>query len=148
MEICDLIVVTKSDDELLKLAISTASDYSGALHITRINSYHGGRLPSVILVSSKSSHGVAEVWKNICDYRNLLLTRDDWKRKRKDNQTYWMWRHLNDLIEAGIRTDENLQKQAEIMKNRLHSENLAPRAAARILFEQILTFGKTDIKKW
>lgn len=134
-----MIVVTKADGELSKLAMSTASDYSGALQITRTND--GGRTPSVLLASSMTADGVADVWKKICDFHNMLVGSGDLNTRRKENSIYWMWRYLRNLIEAGTKTDKNLQKQVQIIEKRLCSEALPPRAAARILYERILAQG-------
>jgi len=137
VEICDLIVVTKADGDLLKVAMSTASEYTGALNITRAN--YGTEIPRVITASSKSVDGVVEVWKHICQFRNLLTERGDISKRRKVNAVYWMWRHLKDMIEARTRSDENLKKQALIIEKRLFSETLPPRVAARMLYDSIIT---------
>jgi LAO/AO transport system kinase len=139
VEICDLIVVTKADGDLLKLAMSTASEYSGALHIARAN--YGGRSPSVLLASSKSADGLADFWKHVCDFRSMLLESGDLDRIREKHAIYWMWRHLKDLIEASTKSDKNLQKQAQLIEKQLYSETLPPRAAARILYDHIVAQG-------
>jgi LAO/AO transport system kinase len=147
VEIVDLMVVTKADGELLDLAISTASEYTGALHLARTRVYHEGISPSVIVASSKSLHGISQAWESISQFRKTVSTSGEIHRKRKENLKYWMWRHLRDLIESSTRSNKDLQRQSKMIENDLYSGILPPRAAARSLYGQILTHGEGKLFK-
>ncbi len=128
--------MTKADGDLLKLAMSTASDYSGALHITRAS--YGTQSPHVVIASSKTVDGVFDVWKHICEFRKMLVESGDINKRRNENSVYWMWRHLKDMIETRTRSDKTLQKQALMIEKQLLSETIPPRTAARMLFENVI----------
>jgi len=132
IEVADLLVVNKADGDLLLAAQTTANDYEGAMPF--LNSrMKGWESPPVILVSGKTGKGLDDLWKHICKYRQIIIDSGEMRAKRDRQSVYWMWKYVNDLIFAKIRSDQALQKTAKRIEKELHSGATSARAAAREL---------------
>lgn len=136
MEVADLIVVDKADGALLPAARRTAVDYMSA---TKFLSHPYGRTPPVIMVSSETNDGFAELWSEICQFRQYMTQKGHLQEKRKDQAHYWMWKNLQNIIAARTKSNEQLQKTATEMQQRLDRGQITPRVAANQLLDSLLS---------
>jgi LAO/AO transport system kinase len=135
MEVADLIVVNKADGALLPAARRTAADYMSA---TNFLTHQYGRTPPVIMVSSETKDGFAELWSEICKFRQFMTQEGHLQKKRKDQAHYWMWKNLQNIIAARTKSNEQLQKTAAEMQQRLDRGQITPRVAANQLLDSLL----------
>jgi len=70
VELADVIVVNKSDGELVTAATRTTADYRNAAHFLRPR--HAGWTPRVLQVSAVLGDGIDAVWDAIATLRELL----------------------------------------------------------------------------
>lgn len=141
MEVADLLVVNKADGNLLPVARNTAADYKGASHFLR-SRMKGWDAPPVLLASSKTGDGLAEVWETICKFRRIMTENGELDKRKAKQSRYWMWQHLQDLISARVKSDDRVGAIAEEVENALDQGIVSPRVAASNILQCLhLTFN-------
>lgn len=138
VEVADMLVVNKADGSLLPVARRTAADYRGALNFLR-ERIRGWKKPPVLLASAHTGEGVSTVWKEICRYRDVMLTNGELDAKRRRQSRYWMWRNVRELLSAKTKEDPALQEMAIRMERALDRGTLTPRVAASKLLHALMT---------
>lgn len=129
LEVADLIVVNKADGPLLPAARTTAADYKGATHFFK-SRMEGWETPPVLLVSAETGYGLEALWGEICRYREVVTNNGYIQKKRAQQARYWMWKHVQELITAQIKSDEHIRDLALDLEKSLDEGSIAPRAAA------------------
>src|SRR6185312_4946661 len=89
MELADILLVTKSDGDLLPAARRAAADYRMALHLMRPK--HEGMPAKVHTVSSLEGKGIAESWEAMRLFHTSLAKDGRIQRLRADQATRWFW---------------------------------------------------------
>ena len=137
LEIADLVVVTKADGELKHAAQRTAADYQGSLQFL---SRPGESPPPVMLASSQTGQGLADIWQHVVDLAHRRQAAGKLDKRRREQRHYWMWKSLQMLVELKTRRDPNLAETAQALKHELDLGHLSPRLAAtellRVLSEE------------
>ena len=127
LEIADVVVVTKADGDLQHVAHRTAADYQGSLQfLTR----PGETPPSVLLASSQTGKGLADIWQKILDICDQRQSSGVLETRRREQRHYWMWKSLQTLVHQKTRRDPNLAASAQKLKEELDRGHLSPRLAA------------------
>lgn len=147
VEVADMLVVTKADNNFLQAAKHTAADYRGALRImSRPNTEYtvpGWDTPPVLLVSSHNKEGLSKLWNEIGRYRSLMIDSGMLQAKRYAQSKYWMWKNLHNLILTRTKSDPVLKEKADGLKVLLHEGKVTPRVAAAELLETLLSKEST-----
>ena len=158
VEISDMMVVTKADGTLLPAAKQTAADYRGALRLLQDIGNSSGSSnkssslptwkPPVLLTSSATGEGLDKVWEQICAYRQYVMQTGTLQKRRQEQATYWMWKHLSQLVQNYIRQqDPAITEQARQLEESLEQRQLTPRvAAAQLLHQVLLRTNSKDMK--
>ena len=95
--------------------------------------------PPVILTSVATGEGLDKLWEQICAYRHHVLHTGILEERRQDQATYWMWKHLSQLVHDYIHNkDSTIQEQAHRLERSLAQRQLTPRVAAAQLLHQLL----------
>jgi LAO/AO transport system kinase len=136
MEACHFIVVTKADGNLLAAAKSTAAEYKGALPFLDTYNTKADR-PKVLLASSVTGQGLEELWSEICQFRAHRMETGKLEERRKEQATYWMWKHLQTLVLRRTKHDANLKQRADELNRQLEAGRMTPRVAAQVLLESL-----------
>ena len=144
----DLILVNKSDGDLLVSARRTASDYTSALKFIR------PRLkiwkPRVCLVSSKLGTGLDDAWEKLNKYKGVLMENGEFHKQRSTQRKKWMWNYIqNRLLDAfnehyGVRTKRHKLEQL------VHEQNLSPGEASDVLLSEFFNsynLSDKDVKR-
>jgi LAO/AO transport system kinase len=134
MELADLLLVTKSDGDLLAAATRAAADYQSALHLMRPR--HPGLAPKVLKVSSVSGQGIAEAWSEIAAYHGALTASGALVRLRAEQARRWFWSEVQTLIGEAILEDAALSKDASRLEAAVAAGGSLPAAAARSLLRR------------
>ena len=144
VEVADLLIVTKADGHLQQAARQTAADYQRAMpfvHGFTPKNYSPPRWdqPPVVLVSSATGHGLDEVWKHVADFRQQLRASGILVQKRQQQDDYWMWKHLQHLVQWQLshHPHSELQRQAAALKTQLREGRVTPRVAASQLLDLV-----------
>jgi LAO/AO transport system kinase len=105
-ELADILVVNKSDGNLLATSKSTVLDYKNALKLLkpRIKQW---TIP-VLSCSALQKEGINEVWDQILELKNHLINTGQLKEKRQRQNEIWLKNKKKNLILAAIESDETL----------------------------------------
>mmetsp|Transcript_19608 Transcript_19608/g.29699 ORF Transcript_19608/g.29699 Transcript_19608/m.29699 type:complete len:420 (-) Transcript_19608:99-1358(-) len=134
LEVSDMLIVNKADGNLLHAARTTATEYKAASSFFRPRT-EGWPKPPVLLASSETPSGMAEIWTEICRFRKTIHSSGDYKKKRMQQRRYWLWRYVQELIERRFHNDELLKSAAGELEHDLDLGSITPRRAAAKLLE-------------
>jgi LAO/AO transport system kinase len=140
MELADLVVVTKADGDLVKVAARAVSDYQAAMHLMRPK--FSGVFPEVMKVSALESVGIREV-RTALDQLHQKLTAEGVIELLRDGQARrWFWSEIEAVLADMIRSDPKATKQARLVEADVVAGRALPHAAARLLAASVL--GRLD----
>ena len=92
----------------------------------------------VLLASSVTGDGLAEVWETISQTRNgLMQGKGSFLERRKEQRHYWMWKNLRLLVEQETRANPALQAKANELMRQLNQGTTPPRVAAAELLRTL-----------
>ena len=136
MELADLILVTKSDGDLLKAANRVASDYQAALHLMRPK--YPQVPPQVLQVSSVEGSGIAQAWRAMVTLHATLAKVGHLKRLRADQALRWFWGEVQAALGEELTQNKTLGEEARKLEAAILAGKVLPFAAARSLFRRII----------
>ena len=136
MELADLILVTKSDGDLLKAANRAASDYQAALHLMRPK--YPQVPPQVLQVSSVEGSGIAQAWRAVATLHASLAKVGHLKRLRADQALRWFWGEVQAALGEELTQNKTLCEEARKLEAAILAGKVLPFAAARSLFRRII----------
>ena len=132
IELSDLLVVNKADNNLLSAAKATVNDYKNALSI--ISSAREDWIPKVESCSSLNHEGISNIWKIISNFIKSRKKKKKFLKNRINQNRSWMW----DLVHQKIKNfiEQNIKDHKisyEIEKKLLNDKLSAINAADKIL---------------
>lgn len=133
VEMADLVVITKSDGDLVVPARRIQAEYVSALKLLRKRSQAWS--PKVIRISSRSGEGVTEMWDTLQEFRRRMLASGELAARRQQQRKVWMWRLLQESVLELFRTHAAVRRQVPALEERVVSGALAPRLAADLLLK-------------
>ncbi len=106
IELADILVVNKSDGNLLATSKSTMLDYKNALKLLkpRIKEW---TIP-ILACSALQKEGINEVWDQILELNNHLISTGQLKDNRHKQNEIWLKNKKKNLILSAIESDETL----------------------------------------
>ncbi|KAL4230522.1 hypothetical protein ACF0H5_010904 [Mactra antiquata] len=96
VEVADLVVVNKSDGDLVPAARRIQMEYTSAIKYMRKRSTVWK--PQVVRISSLTKEGIPELWESIQTYNISVLQAGEFWRKRQKQHKIWMWNYVKDHI--------------------------------------------------
>tara|TARA_B100001287_G_scaffold276749_1_gene289161 strand:- start:987 stop:1928 length:942 start_codon:yes stop_codon:yes gene_type:complete len=106
MELADMIVITKAEEDNLQHANKARQDFQRALHLfpPSENSW----TPKVSVCSALENTGISEIWETIHSYNELIMS-SNWKvENRKKQLIYWLHHTIKE--ELGNKKYNSLSK--------------------------------------
>ena len=136
IELSDLLIVNKADDNLLPAAIRTVNDYENALSI--IHSIRQDWKPKVLRCSSINLEGMDNVWKSIDEFISKRRNNKSFYRNRSIQNLNWMWEILDQKL--GYFINKNIKKQEFSKKIELEvmQKKINPTSGANIILSSYL----------
>ncbi|HEY5337857.1 MAG TPA: methylmalonyl Co-A mutase-associated GTPase MeaB [Rhizomicrobium sp.] len=136
MELADLVLVTKSDGDLIGAANRAAADYQGALHLMRPK--YPNVSPQVMKISSIECRGIAQSWEALHALHVTLAKHGHLKALRADQAKHWFWTEVQTVLTEEILSGEELSKAARKLEGAVVAGKVLPYSAARTLFRHII----------
>ena len=136
MELADLVLITKSDGDLVGAANRAAADYLGALHLMRPK--HPGVLPQVIKTSAVAGTGIAETWQAMSATHAALAKGGHLKKMRAEQARRWFWTEVQAVLTEDLLASDSRAKIAKKLESDVVAGNTLPYSAARALFRHII----------
>ncbi|XP_061586688.1 methylmalonic aciduria type A protein, mitochondrial [Cololabis saira] len=133
IERADLVVVTKSDGDLLVPARRIQAEYTSALKLLRRKSKSWN--PKVVHASSHTSEGIPEVWAKMESYRDAMLTSGELQGRRRDQQRVWMWSLIQESVLCHFQTHPSVREALPGLEERVTKGVISPGLAADLLLK-------------
>jgi LAO/AO transport system kinase len=101
MELADLILINKADDDLKELARKSASEYRHAMQLLRPRTadWH----VEVQTCSARDGVGIGDAWDVVTRHQEALESSDRLENLRADQARTWMWSEVQDSLIADLR---------------------------------------------
>ena len=132
----DLILVNKSDGDLLASARRTASDYTSALKFIRPKLKIWK--PRVCLVSSKLGTGIDEAWEKLNTFKGVLMENGEFHKQRSTQRKKWMWNYIHNRLLDVFNEHYSVRTKRQKLEKLVLDQNLSPGEASDILISEFL----------
>ncbi len=136
MELADLILINKADNELQALAERSAAEYRNALRLLHPRSKDWK--VEVRTCSARDGEGIAEVWHAALQHHDVLKASGQLTVRRAAQAKDWMWSEVSDNLITALQSDPEVRKQIPVLEAAASEGRIPPTIAARRLLEIFL----------
>ncbi len=136
MELADLILINKADDELKSLAGRAAADFRNALRLLHPRSANWK--VEVQTCSARDGTGIAETWKLALQHRHALEESGEFDTRRAAQAKAWLWSEVKDSLIFALQGDPEVRKQIPALETAASEGRIPPTIAARQLLDIFL----------
>ena len=136
MELADLILINKADDDLQALAGRSAAEYRNALRLLHPRS--ADWKVEVRTCSARDGVGIAEAWEAALHHHEVLVASDQFTARRAAQARDWMWSEVNDNLIIALQSDPEVRKQIPALEAAASEGKIPPVIAARQLLDIFL----------
>ncbi len=140
VELADLILINKADDELQALAGRSAAEYRNALRLLHPRSVDWK--VEVQTCSARDGTGITEVWETVLQHRDMLDASGQLATRRAAQSRQWMWSEVSDNLISALQSDPEVRKQIPALETAASEGRIPPAIAARQLLEIFLKHHK------
>jgi LAO/AO transport system kinase len=140
MELADLILINKADDDLLALADRATAEYRNALRLLQPRSANWE--VAVQTCSARDGTGIAEAWEVALRHREMLDASGQFTARRAAQARDWMWSEVNENLITALQSDPGVRKQIPALEAAASEGRIPPTIAARQLLEIFLNRHK------
>ncbi|MCB6178255.1 methylmalonyl Co-A mutase-associated GTPase MeaB [Rhodobacter sp. Har01] len=102
MEMADLILVNKSDGDLLAAATRTCADYAGALNLLRHRPQDPPGFPKAMPVSAVTGAGLAQAWAEMQALADWRRAQGHWAARRAEQAAHWFGQEVRQGLLAAL----------------------------------------------
>jgi LAO/AO transport system kinase len=132
MELADLLIINKADDDLEALASRSAAEYRSALRLLHPRSLDWK--VQVQTCSARDGIGIAAAWDTVVQHRELLESSGELNSRRAGQARHWMWSDVNENLVTILQSDGDVQRQIPSIEEDVSAGRIPPTvAAARLL---------------
>jgi len=136
MELADLILINKADDEMQALAVRSAADYRNALRLLHPRSPDWK--VEVRTCSARDGVGIAEAWEAALRHHDILEASGLLTTRRAKQARAWMWSEVKDSLFAALQEDPEVREQIPALEAAASEGRMPPVVAARQLLDIFL----------
>ena len=136
MELADLILINKADDDLQALAQRSAADYRSALRL--LHPRLADWKVEVQTCSARDGVGITAAWTSVLHHREVLEDTGQFTARRAAQARDWMWSEINDSLVAALQGDPEVRKQIPALEAAASEGRIPPMIAARQLLDIFL----------
>jgi LAO/AO transport system kinase len=136
MELADLMLINKADDDLQALAERAAAEYRNALRLLHPRS--ADWKVEVRTCSARDGLGINEAWETVLRHHEVLKASGLLTTRRATQARAWMWSEVKDSLFAELQSDPDVRKQAPVLEAAASEGRLPPVIAARQLLDIFL----------
>ena len=130
MEMADALIIHKADGDNIQRAKIAKAEYENALHLFPPTGT--GWIPKVQLCSSMTQSGIAEMWKLVESFYDLLGEKGI-NSNRKQQNLDWMHESIGYLLKEQFYSSEKVKAQLKTLEDEVEAGKKTPLAAARQL---------------
>ncbi|MBX7242639.1 MAG: methylmalonyl Co-A mutase-associated GTPase MeaB [Bacteroidia bacterium] len=137
MEYADLILINKSDGELLPKARMAKTMYSQALRL--FNPSESGWTPKVTLCSSLEKTGLKEVWEMLSSYQALTKENGYREINRNEQLLRWMEENIHEKLNDAFYHHPDIAEKIRDFKQKVIQREISPLKASDELIRYFLS---------
>jgi LAO/AO transport system kinase len=142
VELADLILINKADDDLAELAKRAAAEYRNALQLLHPRSPNWK--VEVQRCSARDGVGIADAWETVLRHHDMLDSSGQLVVRRAAQARDWMWSDVTDDLVAALRDDPRVREQLPALEAATSEGRMPPTVAARTLLEVFLERHKKE----
>ncbi|MDH3789682.1 MAG: methylmalonyl Co-A mutase-associated GTPase MeaB [Xanthomonadales bacterium] len=136
MELADLILINKADDDLQSLAGRSAAEYRAALRLLHPRS--ADWKVEVQTCSARDGTGIGEAWESVLRHRQVLESTGEFERRRAAQARGWMWSEVHDSLITALQGDPEVRQRIPELEAAASDGRIPPTTAARQLLDIFL----------
>ncbi|MCP5092242.1 MAG: methylmalonyl Co-A mutase-associated GTPase MeaB [Gammaproteobacteria bacterium] len=136
MELADLVLINKADDDLLALAGRAAAEYRSAIQLLHPRS--ADWKVAVQTCSARDGIGITETWDAVLHHRETMEANGQLQARRASQARDWMWSEVNDNLVTALQSDPEVQKRIPALETAASEGRIPPTVAARELLDIFL----------
>jgi LAO/AO transport system kinase len=136
MELADLVLINKADDEMQALAGRAVADYASALRLLHPRTVDWK--VEVQICSARDGVGIAEAWEIVLRHHDVLEANGQLELRRASQARDWMWSEVNDSLITALQSDPEVRKQIPVLEAAASAGEIPPAIAAGQLLEIFL----------
>ncbi|XP_037118965.1 methylmalonic aciduria type A protein, mitochondrial [Syngnathus acus] len=137
IERADLVIVTKSDGDLVVPARRIQAEYTSAMKLLRRQSKSWN--PKVVRASSHSIEGISEVWAIMESYRQAMLASGELQAHRRAQQKVWMWTLIQENVLAHFKHHPAVREALPHLEETVSRGDISPGLASDLLLKAFLS---------
>lgn len=144
MEMADLIVLNKEDENTEALVNRAKTDYINALHL--LPETESGWTPRVESCSSLSKKGIDKVWASVSDYFEFIKNNGYLEKNRQQQASFWFYETIDNEIRRMFYASADIKKLMLEYHRKVIENKISPFEAAKTIlrhFRQSSNLGKT-----
>ncbi|KAK3597490.1 hypothetical protein CHS0354_041911 [Potamilus streckersoni] len=134
VEVADVVVVNKSDGDLVAAARRIQTEYISAIKYMRPRSQVWK--PQVLRISSLTKEGIPDLWRMMQYFQQCMMDSGELICKRSKQQETWMWNYIRDHIMECFTTHVGVKKMLPELTRQVLSGLITPGAAADKLLKE------------
>jgi LAO/AO transport system kinase len=142
VELADLILINKADDDLAELAKRAAAEYRNALQLLHPRSPNWK--VEVQRCSARDGVGIADAWETVLRHHDMLDSSGQLVVRRAAQARDWMWSDVTDDLVAALKDDPRVREQLPALEAATSEGRMPPTVAARTLLEVFLERHKKE----
>jgi LAO/AO transport system kinase len=145
MEMADLIAITKVDGSNINKARIAQLEYMNALHLFPPN--ESTWIPEVLTCSSLRGEGIDSIWNKITEYKSLTLKNDFFKKRRNDQNLYWMSETIHENLRSSFYHSKLISSEIDVFKEKVLKKEISSFMAAQELLDKYFNELKNNFTK-
>jgi len=141
VEMADILVVNKADEDRIKLAQRSQRAYKNALHLfpPKENNW----IPKVLNCSALQGQGIDQIWSMILAFQKHTLENGYFEEHRINQSKYWLHESIKHQLQQLFYQHRTVDDLAKI-ESAVIAGNISPFRAAQELINQFIAQVKED----
>lgn len=136
MELADLILINKADDDLVALARNSVSDYRQALHLLRPRSTNW--TVEVHMCSARDNVGIDDAWEVMTRHQDALESSGELATLRAGQARAWLWSEVKDSLVEDLRKEYGASHLISELETEVAEGRMPAATAAKRMLEAYL----------
>jgi LAO/AO transport system kinase len=145
MELADLVLINKADDDMQALAGRSAADYQNALRLLHPRSANWK--VEVRTCSARDGVGIGEVWDTVLEHRKVHEASGELAARRAAQARDWMWTEVSENLLTALQSDRRVATQIPRLEAAASEGRIPPTVAARQLLDLFMERKKSSRRK-
>ena len=140
MELADLVLINKADDDLEVLAGKSASEYRNALQLLRPRT--ADWTVAVQTCSARDNVGIGEAWDVVVRHQEAIAESGQLATMRAEQARAWMWSEVQDSLIADLKDHPEVRKHIPALEEAASTGKIPAATAAERLLDVYLNADK------